>query len=276
MLDRRKFLSLCSALGFKLKALPRPLLASLEKDGASMHWSPMSSAQSGKGQAPLRVIAFDIYGTAIDPEGMAEHLEKAFGAQAKEATRLWREKQIEFSFRRAVMRKYVNFDVCTAQALTYVGARLGVNLDDDDKRSLLDSYLRLPAFPDVRTAFELLTNAGYALVALTNGTEKSVRTLLQHAGLIQYLETIISADTVQTFKPNPVVYEHLVRSVNRPRENIWLVSSNPWDVIGAKAYGLKAVWLQRDPSRIFDPWEFSPDVTVNSLEKLNDELSKIK
>jgi 2-haloacid dehalogenase len=236
-----------------------------------MHPSLTSSVQSGKLPEP-RVIAFDIYGTVIDPEGMAEHLEKAFGAEAKEATQLWREKQIEFSFRRALMRKYVNFDVCTAQALTYVSARLGVPLDDDDKRALLDSYLHLPAFPDVKIALESLRDAGYTLVALTNGTEKSVRALLTHAALIQYFEAIVSADTIQTFKPNPAVYEHLVQSVKRPKETLWLISSNPWDVIGAKSYGLKAAWLQRNPSRIFDPWEFSPDVTVNSLEKLRHEL----
>jgi len=230
-----------------------------------------SSTQTAKGRTS-RVIAFDIYGTVIDPQGMSEHLKKAFGEQAREATRLWREKQVEFSFRRALMRKYVNFDVCTAQALDYVSARLGVNLGDDDKRALLSLYLRLPAFSDVKTAFESLKHDGYMLVALTNGTEKSVRILLEQAGLIQYLEAIISTDTIQTFKPNPAVYEHLVRSVKRPKDNVWLVSSNAWDVIGAKAYGLKTAWLRRDPASIFDPWEFSPDLMIDSLEKLRDGL----
>lgn len=236
-----------------------------------MHPRFTSSVQSGKAPA-LPVIAFDIYGTVIDPEGMIEHLKKAFGERAKEAAQLWREKQIEFTFRRALMRKYVNFDVCTAQALTYVGTRLGVALDDDEKRVLLKLYLRLPAFPDVKNAIGSLREAGYTLVALTNGTEESVRALLRNAGLIQYFETIISVDTIETFKPNPAVYEHLVRSVDRPKESVWLVSSNAWDVIGAKAYGLKTAWLRRDPSRIFDPWEFSPDLIVNNLEKLRAEL----
>jgi 2-haloalkanoic acid dehalogenase type II len=229
------------------------------------------SSLSRKRVAP-RVIAFDIYGTIIDTDGMAAHLENRFGARAKEAARVWREKQIEFSFRRALMRKYVNFDTCTAQALTYVSKQMDVNLDENDKLALLDSYLRLPAFPDVKSALESLTQARCRLVALTNGTEKSVRALLSHADLIQYFHSIVSVDSIQTFKPNPDVYEHLVRSVRRPKEDIWLVSSNSWDVIGAKAHGLKSVWLQRGPARMFDPWEFSPDLIVTSLEKLRHEM----
>jgi len=141
---------------------------------------------------------------------------------------------------------------------------------------LLDAYLRLPAFPDVKTAFESLRDAGYMLVALTNGTEKSVRALLHHAGLIPHFEAIVTVDLIKTFKPSPAVYAHLVRSVGRPEQKIWFVSSNLWDVIGAKAYGLKSVWLQRDPTSIFDPWEYSPEVIVTSLEKLSDELRQEK
>ena len=232
--------------------------------------------QSRKVRPVPEVVAFDIYGTVIDTDGMAAHLEKAFGAKAQEATRLWREKQLEFSFRRGLMRKYVNFDVCTAQALTYVTERMRVHLNERDRGVLLDSYLRLPAFPDVKPALESLRDAGYTLMALTNGPEKSIRALLCHAGLILYFEAIISVDEIMTFKPNPAVYEHLVRSVRRPKEKVWLVSGNPWDVIGAKAYGLKSVWLQRDPARIFDPWEFLPDVIVTSMEKLCADLPRQK
>jgi len=50
------------------------------------------------------------------------------------------------------------------------------------------------------------------------------------------------------------------------------VSGNPFDVIGAKAAGLRAAWLRRDPQRVFDPWEFSPDVVVGNLEELCQKL----
>lgn len=228
---------------------------------------------SRKDRAVRRVIAFDIYGTVIDLDGLVDELTKVFEAQTKEAARLWREKQIEFSFRRALMRRYENFDVCTAQALTYVSERMDVSLSDNDKRKLLDAYLRLPAFPDVQPAFESLRAAGHTLVALTNGAERSVRALLYHVALIPYFDAIISTDKIGTFKPNPAVYEHLVTSVRKPKERIWFVSSNSWDVIGAKACGLKSVWLKRDPASVFDPWEYVPDIIVTSLEELCGELS---
>jgi 2-haloacid dehalogenase len=185
---------------------------------------------------------------------------------------LWREKQIEFSFRRGLMRKYVNFDVCTQQALIYVSQQMNVRLNRDEKRALLAAYLRLPAFPGVKNALRALKQGGNTLVALTNGTERSVRAVLGHADVVRFFEAVISVDKIKTFKPDPAVYERLVWSVKRPKKNIWLVSSNPFDVIGARACGLKTVWLQRDAARTFDLREFLPDVTVSSLEKLCDGL----
>ena len=92
------------------------------------------------------LIAFDVYGTLVDPAGMVVPLAKPFGAQAVAAAQLWREKQLEFTFRRALMRRYVDFDVCTAQALSSVSAQLGVPLAEDSRAVLLAAYLRLPSF----------------------------------------------------------------------------------------------------------------------------------
>lgn len=219
-------------------------------------------------RAPPGVIALDIYGTVIDPAAIVIHLSNAFDTRAQLAAQLWRERQLEFTFRRALMRKYADFDLCTAQALTQVSAQLGVKLGEDDKRALLDAYLRLPAFPDVKLGLERLKASGYRIIALTNGTEKSVRALLQHAGISEYFEMIVSADAIKTFKPDPAVYQLVQRAGDTPKQNVWLVSGNPFDIIGAKAYGLKAAWVRRDPSRVFDPWEFSPDEVVQNLQEL--------
>lgn len=221
------------------------------------------------------VIVFDIYGTIIDPDGMTAHLQMSFGAMARDAARVWREKQVEYSFRRALMRRYFNFDVCTEQALTFVSRRFHVALTDKVKHELLKHYRRLPPFPDVRAAFESLDAAGFKLVALTNGTVGSVRELLRHAHVLHRLEAVVSVDTIRTFKPNPDVYNLLVKRVKKHRANIWFVSSNPWDVIGAKAYGLKSIWLQRDSDECFDYWGVEPDRTVSTLAELVRELRVI-
>jgi len=222
----------------------------------------------------MGVIAFDVYGTVVDPAGMVIHLRKTFGPLAEQGAELWRQKQLEFCFRRALMRRYTDFDACTAQALAYVTAQLGVNMDEADRCSLLEAYLRLPCFPDVKPALQELKGTGHTLVALTNGTEHSVRALLQYAAIGDCFAMILSADTIKTFKPDPAVYE-LLEQVGVSTGPTWLVSSNPFDVIGAKSFGIRAVWVNRNSERIFDPWEYKPDAVIGSLQELCSELQRI-
>jgi 2-haloacid dehalogenase len=170
------------------------------------------------------------------------------------------------------MRKYADFDVCTLQALHYVSSALGVALDEAEENALLDAYLHLPAFTDVPGGLAMLKRAGYRLVALTNGTLRSARAVLENAGISDYLEAVLSVESIATFKPDPAVYALLEKSTVATAEAAWLVSGNPFDVIGAKAAGLRAAWLRRDPQRVFDPWEFSPDVVVANLEELCERL----
>jgi 2-haloacid dehalogenase len=218
------------------------------------------------------VLAFDVYGTLIDPFHMEEHLRAAFGDRAKEASELWRSKQLEFSFRRALMKKYQDFNACTAQALRYVCEQFGISLSSGEQQDLLEQYLRLPAYPDVSGILKALKDDGFKIVACSNGTENAVHGLLEHAGVLPQFSGIVSVDKIRTYKPDPAVYEYLVDQVHMEKEMVWLISSNAFDVIGAKAYGLRTAWVQRDPKRVFDPWEFKPDIIVHSLEELPKQL----
>jgi 2-haloacid dehalogenase len=171
------------------------------------------------------------------------------------------------------MRKYQNFDVCTAQALRFVSRQFGISIDEETLRSLLVKYLQLPAYPDVPAALAELEARGFRLVACSNGTETSVRALLERAGVLSQFNAIVSVDPLRTFKPDPAVYKHLLARVRAKKEMVWLISSNPFDVIGAKACGLRTAWVRRDPKRVFDPWEFEPDLVVTSLEQLSGKLN---
>jgi 2-haloacid dehalogenase len=224
-------------------------------------------------ERPNPVLAFDVYGTLIDPFRMEEHLQAAFGVKAREASELWRGKQIEYSFRRALMKKYRNFDACTAQALRFVSAQLGISISEEAQEKLLSKYQRLPAYPDVTPALDELAAQGFEIVACSNGTESAVRGLLDHAGVLPRFSKIVSVDPIGTFKPDPAVYEYLVAELRGKKERIWLISSNPFDVIGATACGLRAAWVQRDPKRVFDPWEFEADLVVHGLAELPGKLS---
>jgi 2-haloacid dehalogenase len=196
--------------------------------------------------------------------------------RAQAAAQLWREKQLEYTFRRALMRQYVDFDSCTLQALRFVSVQLGAPLQEDDERALLESYLYLPTFSDVRSGLGRLRGAGHSLVALTNGVEESVRSLLEHAGIDGYFEAVLSADRIATFKPDPAVYALLKQVTDVYPNETWLVSGNPFDVVGAKACGLKVAWLHRDPAKTFDPWEFTPDLVVQNLDELSGALQRLE
>jgi 2-haloacid dehalogenase len=224
-------------------------------------------------ERPNPALAFDVYGTLIDPFHMEEHLRAAFGERAKEASELWRGKQIEYSFRRALMKKYRTFDACTAQALRFVSAQFGISLSEEARENLMSKYLELPAYPDVTGALDELAARGFTIAACSNGTESAVRGLLDRAGVLPRFSKIVSVDPIRTFKPDPAVYEYLVAELRTRRDMVWLISSNPFDVIGAKACGLRTVWVQRDPKRVFDPWEFEPDFVVHGLAELPGKLN---
>jgi 2-haloacid dehalogenase len=217
-------------------------------------------------------LGFDVYGTLVDPLRMERRLRTLFGDTADAMSALWRQKQLEYSFRRALMRRYENFDACTRRALSFVLETFKARLSDTAQQQLLVDYLDLPTFPDVKPALGALQASGCVMAAFSNGVESSLRTLLGNAGVLRYLQAVVSVDDLKTFKPNPDVYLYLTERVGRDPEDTWLISANTFDVIGAKAAGLKAAWVRRSPAVVFDPWEFQPDIIVSDLTELASQL----
>jgi 2-haloacid dehalogenase len=218
-------------------------------------------------------IGFDIYGTLVDPLEMNEHLRPLVGeVLADRFSELWRNKQIEYTFRHALMRKYEDFGFCTHRSLIYTARTLGVELSDEDQEKLIEEYQNLRPFPDVVPGIERLKEKGHTLVAFSNGVEATARTLLQRAGVLPHLQGVISVDDLKTFKPNPEVYHYLAHRLDTTPSETWLVSSNPFDVIGAKSAGLKAAWIKRKPDVQFDPWDIEPDLIAPDLEALAEKL----
>lgn len=210
-------------------------------------------------------IGFDVYGTLVDPLEVSSYLHKLIGDKNKLFAEVWRQKQLEYTFRRGLMNQYKNFDICVQQAMQYAMDCLDVSFPSNEKDNLLNLYSNLKVFPDVVPALKLLKQNNNTLVAFSNGVESTLKTLLSNASIIDYLTDIISVDKVQTFKPSPKVYEYLASKTGADPAKCWVVSSNPFDVIGSKSAGLNAAWIQRDPGNIFDPWEYTPDITAKDL-----------
>lgn len=217
-------------------------------------------------------LGFDIYGTLVDPLEMDEHLREMVGEGAERFSALWREKQIEYTWRLGLMREYADFGVCTRQALDFAALSFGLELSDNQREGLVEEYQNLRPFPDVLPGLERPRSEGHTMVAFSNGVERTSRVLLERGGVLDNLEAVVSVDDLGTFKPDPEVYRYLARRLDRPVGETWLVSSNGWDVIGAKSAGLRAAWVRRDPATVFDPWGIEADLVVEDLEQLAGRL----
>lgn len=217
-------------------------------------------------------LGFDVYGTLVDPVEMGTHLEALIGDNARAFGQLWHDKKVEFAFRRALMNQYEDFSVCTLQALRYCLDVFQIQLAEEKQLQLVKAFANLEAFTDVVPGLITLREKGHTLSAFSNGPESAVRTLLGNAGVLPHLDNVISVDELQTYKPDTRVYHYLMSRTAASADNCWLVSSNPWDVIGGKAAGLKAAWIKRNPEQIFDPWDIEPDLTVTSITELSEYI----
>lgn len=220
-----------------------------------------------------QVLAFDVYGTLIDTHGVVEQLEAVVGADAAAFSQAWRDRQLEYAFRRGLMQNYVDFATCTRQALEHTCASRGVALSAAQCDALLDRYRRLPAFADAVPGLAALAAAGHRLFAFSNGTAGAVETLLRGAGLRDFFEDVVSVDELRSYKPNPAVYAHFLRRAGCTGDAASLVSANPFDVIGAVSAGMRGVWVRRSPQAVFDPWELRPTLTVAGLDELQQRLA---
>lgn len=219
-------------------------------------------------------IAFDVYGTLIDTHGVIVELEQYIGSQAQAFSQTWRDKQLEYSFRRGLMKQYKDFSVCTTDAFEYTCAYYKVQLSQEDKQCILKAYRTLPAFADAKKGLLDAKNAGFRLFAFSNGSATMVNALLSNAGLIDYFIDVVSVDEVQSFKPDPGVYHHFLKRAGALAHNAWLISGNSFDVIGAISSGMHAAWVKRSPEAIFDPWGITSTLVIRDLGELTQMISK--
>ena len=213
-------------------------------------------------------LAFDVYGTLIDPFGISQRLKSIAGDKTPAFAQMWRNKQIEYLFRRALGRDYRPFSVCTSQALDYTALQLQVELSAADNQHLLAQYRELPAYEEAAESLHQLQEAGCRNYAFSNGEPDDLAHLLAHASLDAALDGIVSVHDVQSFKPDPAVYRHFLKETGATNKETWLVSGNPFDVIGAHMAGWRTAWVKRDPTAVFDPWKIEPDAIVSDMSEL--------
>lgn len=215
-----------------------------------------------------QILGFDVYGTLIDTHGVITLLETMIGESAPQFSKTWREKQLEYTFRRGLMERYQNFQVCTRDALHHTAQSLGHDLSETQYANLIGAYQTLPAYPDATAGLERLKAGGHVMHAFSNGQQKAVDRVLENAGLRGYFRETVSVDAVQTFKPSPKTYQHFMDFTGSTPGNAWLISSNGFDIIGASAMNMNTLWVCRNPNTVIDPWEFQPTAVIDSLERI--------
>ena len=168
-----------------------------------------------------------------------------FPGDGKALATLWRSKQLQYTLLRSMMNRYKDFWQVTQDGLVYATHALGLQLDADKRTRLMDAYMTLAAFPDVKPGLQELKAMGLRLAVLSNGEPKMLQSAARNAGIADLLDAVISVDEVKVFKPSPRVYELAATHLKTPKSSIGFVSSNNWDVNGAGSAGLTTFWIQR-------------------------------
>jgi len=214
--------------------------------------------------SPIRGYVFDAYGTLFDVHSVVEAGRVITGDPVALST-MWRQKQLEYTWLRALMDTYADFWVVTEAALRYSIRRLGLTASEAQVRQLMEAYLSLACFPEVKAALRQL--AGRPRAVLSNGAPSMLAAAVTASGLTALLEHVISVDRVKTYKPSPLVYALGPETLGVSAGELLFVSSNGWDVAGAKAFGYQVAWCNRTGA----PEEelgVRPDLVIDSLEKI--------
>jgi len=216
---------------------------------------------------PLKPQAFlfDAYGTLFDVHSVMLRGGVGIAGNVQALSQLWRQKQLEYTWLRALMERYEDFWHITETALRSSIRQLSIQVTDRQLELLMQAYLVPAAFAEVRSALETLQ--GSPLAILSNGSPGMLDSAVRSNGLESYFAEIISVDRVKTYKPSPRVYALGTEILKVPAGEILFVSSNLWDVAGAKAFGYQVCWCNRSGAEMED-WGFAPDSMVLRLDQI--------
>ena len=214
----------------------------------------------------IRACVFDAYGTIFDFASAAARCTEIPEDKRGALTALWRDKQLQYTWLRALQGRYADFWQVTGDALDFSLESLGLATPALRAR-LMDLYLALAAFPEVPDVLKQLRQAGFVTAILSNGSPVMLEAAVRGAGLQDLLDAVLSADAVGVFKTHPSVYEYGLRQLGLRAEQVSFPSSNGWDAFAASDFGMRVVWCNRYGQRR-ERLPGAPDHEVRSLAEL--------
>ena len=193
----------------------------------------------------VRACVFDAYGTLFDVHGPLRKLAPEVGEKAEEISRLWRQKQLEYTWLRSLMGVHADFWHVTGDALDYALDFHGVS-EPGLKDELMALYLKLEAYPEVVAALEAVRSRGKQTAILSNGSPSMLDSAVRHAGLDKLFTQVISVEDVGIYKPSRRVYRLAMQKLSLHETSaICFVSANPWDAQGAAHFGFQVARVDR-------------------------------
>jgi 2-haloacid dehalogenase len=213
----------------------------------------------------LKCLVFDAYGTVFDVHSIVTALDRIFPGQGTEVSQAWRTRQLEYTWLRSLMDRYEDFWKVTESALVATCYAMKLHLEAKTRAELMKAYLSLKPFPEVKQTLSALSEIPKAI--LSNGNPKMLEDVVKNAELEEAFSQLISVDEVKIYKPSPAAYQLAVKKMGCDAESIGFVSSNFFDVAGAKVFGFRTYWVNR--SNI--PGEelgVTPDAILKSLGDL--------
>jgi 2-haloacid dehalogenase len=214
----------------------------------------------------ISACVFDAYGTLFDVNAAAAHAKDELGDKWQPLAEIWRTKQLQYTWLRALMGKHKEFWQVTGDALDFALASLG--LEDQGLRDrLADLYMKLDCYPEVPETLRRLKAGGIKTAILSNGSPEMLASAAANAGITDDLDAILSVESVGVYKPHPSVYGMAEKHFGIETGRMSFQSSNAWDAYAASAFGFRVVWINRfgqAPERL--PGQ--PDVELSSLHDL--------
>ncbi|MBN9595003.1 MAG: haloacid dehalogenase type II [Afipia sp.] len=191
----------------------------------------------------IKAVVFDAYGTLYDVQSVAAVTDAAFPGYGELISQIWRLKQLEYTWLRSLMGRYEDFSVITRDSLSFTLKTLGLTFDAAIFERIMDKYVHLDLYPDAKQTLAALK--GRKLAILSNGSTDMLNALVRNSGLDAFLHATISIDSTRIFKPSPRTYELIEAHLGVRPQEVLFVSSNPFDVCGAKSFGLNVAWIER-------------------------------
>ena len=169
----------------------------------------------------------------------------------------------------------VAFEAMRAGRLAEVAAAFGVEVPDGAHLSYEEAYA--PAFrsaqrlfPDVPGLLAAAEDERLPVALLTNSAQAPTRVKLEALDLVGRFDVVVTTDTLGFGKPDPRVYLEACRLLGAEPDRVLCIGDSiEWDVLGAEAAGLRAVWLDRDGRGTSEPV-----VAVRGLDEVTAALDR--